>query len=69
MAKLEQLYLRHNKLTYLPMLTNCASLKVYTSRQYKDQFKLVVPSFWVEMILPMDLKAMEDFFACTFLFV
>ncbi len=28
MAKLEQLYLRHNRLTKLPLLTNCAALKV-----------------------------------------
>ena len=28
MTKLEQLYLRHNRLTHLPMLTNCAALKV-----------------------------------------
>ena len=35
MTKLEQLYLRHNKLTHLPMLTNCAALKVGSmSSQY-----------------------------------
>lgn len=28
LSKLEQLYLRHNRLTHLPMLTDCAALKV-----------------------------------------
>lgn len=29
MSRLEQLYLRHNKLIHIPMLTHCQSLKVH----------------------------------------